>query len=163
MAPSPKYKKEHTIRGWGPPEETSLYISFDIWKCGNVVSAQHVLAGGRHEYARLRISRIYEDACPSSITSPGKSFLVASSLEIMPSNLKISWSFLPLKRVSHFAFVTKISCFPGKTANIFKSGPVWPHLYYWYGTHPTGPVPLIPIRASTCTFWGSKIQSITDP
>ena len=60
MAPSPKYKKEYTIRGWGAPEETSLYISFDIWKCGNVVSAQHMLAGGRHECALLRISRIYE-------------------------------------------------------------------------------------------------------
>lgn len=35
MVPSPKYKKEHTIRGWGPTEETSLYLLWHlaVWKC----------------------------------------------------------------------------------------------------------------------------------
>ena len=158
----PNIRRSTPIRGWGPPEKTS-WFSFYIWQCGNIVSAQHMLAGGRPELAVLRISHISWDAVSPSSPPLGSLSWLHLHLEMMSSNLKISWSLLPLKRVSHFAFVTNKPWFPGRTANVFKLGPIWPHLYYLYGTHPAGPIPLISIRASTCTFWGNKIQSITDP
>lgn len=93
-----------------------------------------MLAGGRHEHAVLRISQIYGDASQPSITSSMKSFLVASSSRNNVFQSKIPWSLLPLKRVPHFTSVVCKSWFPSRTAHIFKSGPVWPYLYYLYGT-----------------------------
>lgn len=74
-------------RGWEPGKDdfASPLTSVGVEP---FVSAQHMLAEGRHEWALLRISHIYWDAPQPSTTSSLEFFLSVSSSRNVSSNLK---------------------------------------------------------------------------